>query len=55
MDIDLYVEPLGDDDHGQPVFLKNIWPSSAEVAQMVEAAVRSDMFRKELRPRIRRR
>jgi aconitate hydratase len=46
MDIDLYVEPLGDDDHGQPVFLKNIWPSSAEVAQMVEAAVRSDMFRK---------
>jgi aconitate hydratase len=46
MDIDLYDEPLGDDDHGQPVFLKDIWPSSAEIAQTVEEAVRSDMFRK---------
>jgi aconitate hydratase len=46
MDIDLYDEPLGEDDHGQPVFLKDIWPSSAEVAQTVEEAVRSDMFRK---------
>ncbi|MGB0098335.1 MAG: aconitate hydratase [Solirubrobacteraceae bacterium] len=46
MDIDLYDEPLGEDDHGRPVFLKDIWPSSAEVAQTVEDAVRSDMFRK---------
>jgi aconitase A len=46
MDIDLYDEPLGEDDHGQPVFLKDIWPSEAEVAKTVEEAVRSDMFRK---------
>jgi aconitate hydratase len=45
MDIDLYEEPLGEDEHGEPVFLKDIWPSSAEVAQTVEEAVQSDMFR----------
>ncbi|HTX45469.1 MAG TPA: aconitate hydratase [Solirubrobacteraceae bacterium] len=46
MDIDLYDEPLGEDDHGEPVYLKDIWPDSAEVAQTIEEAVQSDMFRK---------
>ena len=46
MDIDLYDEPLGEDRHGQPVFLADIWPSAAEVASVVEDAVQSDMFRK---------
>jgi len=46
MDIDLYDEPLGEDESGQPVFLKDIWPSAAEVAQTIEQAVQSDMFRK---------
>jgi aconitate hydratase len=46
MDIDLYDEPLGSDSHGEPVFLKDIWPSEAEVAQTVLEAVQSDMFRK---------
>jgi aconitate hydratase len=46
MDIDLYDEPLGEDSHGEPVFLKDIWPSAAEVADAVQQAVRSDMFRK---------
>jgi aconitate hydratase len=46
MDIDLYDEPLGEDDHGEPVFLKDIWPTAAEVAEVVEEAVQSDMFRK---------
>ena len=46
MDIDLYDEPLGEDEHGQPVFLKDIWPSAAEVAETIEDAVQSDMFRK---------
>jgi aconitate hydratase len=46
MDIDLYDEPLGEDKDGQPVFLKDIWPESTEVAQTVEEAVQSDMFRK---------
>jgi aconitate hydratase len=46
MDIDLYDEPLGEDQDGQPVYLKDIWPESSEVAQTVEDAVQSDMFRK---------
>jgi aconitate hydratase A / 2-methylisocitrate dehydratase len=46
MDIDLYDEPLGEDQQGQPVFLKDVWPSAAEVAETVLEAVQSDMFRK---------
>ncbi|HWC85335.1 MAG TPA: aconitate hydratase [Solirubrobacteraceae bacterium] len=46
MDIDVYEEPLGEDDHGQPVYLKDIWPSAAEVSETVLDAVQSDMFRK---------
>jgi aconitate hydratase len=46
MDVDLYDEPLGYDRHGEPVLLKDIWPSAAEVAATVEEAVQSDMFRK---------
>jgi aconitate hydratase len=45
MDIDLYDEPLGEDRHGEPVYLKDIWPGSSEVGQTVEEAVQSDMFR----------
>ena len=45
MDIDLYDEPLGEDQNGQPVYLKDIWPDSREVGETVEAAVQSDMFR----------
>jgi len=46
MDIDLYTEPLGEDERGQPVYLRDIWPSAQEVAEIVERAVQSDMFRK---------
>ncbi len=46
MDIDLYDEPLGEDERGEPVYLKDIWPDSSEVAQTIEDAVQSDMFRK---------
>jgi aconitate hydratase A / 2-methylisocitrate dehydratase len=46
MDIDLYDEPLGEDRHGEPVFLADIWPSAAEVATTVDEAVQSDMFHK---------
>jgi aconitate hydratase len=45
MDIDLYNEPLGDGSDGEPVFLKDIWPGSAEIADTVQEAVQSDMFR----------
>jgi len=46
MDIDLYDQPLGEDQHGEPVYLKDIWPDSREVAEAIEQAVQSDMFRK---------
>jgi aconitate hydratase len=46
MDIDLYDEPLGEEEGGEPVYLKDIWPSAKEVAQTIEEAVQSDMFRK---------
>jgi aconitate hydratase len=45
MDINLTEDPLGQDADGNDVFLKDVWPSTAEVAQTVEEAVQSDMFR----------
>ncbi len=44
IDIDLYAEPLGEDADGNPVFLKEIWPSQQEVEETVRAAVKSEMF-----------
>ena len=46
MDVDLLNDPLGTDQDGNPVYLREIWPSAAEVAQTIERAVQSDMFRK---------
>src|SRR3954471_17083828 len=45
MDIALLDEPLGQSEAGEDVFLKDIWPSAAEVEAAVEKAVESDMFR----------
>lgn len=44
--IDLTSEPLGSDQAGQPVYLKDIWPTNAEVAAMVQK-VDAQMFHKE--------
>jgi aconitate hydratase len=41
--INLQQEPLGKDKNGQPVFLKDIWPSNAEIAAAV-AQVTGEMF-----------
>jgi aconitate hydratase len=46
MDIDIVEDPLGQDEQGQDVYLRDIWPSSQEVAQTVGEVVRADMFRK---------
>ena len=46
MDVDLFNDPLGSDPDGRPVYLRDVWPSSADVAAAIEDAVRSDMFRK---------
>jgi aconitate hydratase len=47
MDVDVLNEPLGTGSDGEEVYLKDIWPSSEEIKETVESAVRSDMFTKE--------
>jgi aconitate hydratase len=46
LDLDLNTEPLGTGSNGQPVYLKDIWPSPAEVAGEVRKHITSEMFRK---------
>ena len=45
MDIDLYSEPLGVGSDGEPVFLRDVWPTTAEVSEVVQASLESEMFR----------
>ena len=45
VDIDFESEPLGKDRTGSPVYLRDIWPSQAEVGQAMDRAVRPEMFR----------
>ncbi len=45
MDIDIVGEPLGQDAQGEDVYLRDIWPSEREVAETIEQAIHSDMFR----------
>ena len=44
MDADLAKEPVGHDRNGEPVFLKDIWPTTAEVQAAVRAAVKPEHF-----------
>ena len=44
---DFETTALGDDLDGNPVFLRDIWPTQAEVAEAIEKAVTSEGFRKE--------
>jgi aconitate hydratase len=46
MDIDIAADPLGQDEEGRDVFLRDIWPSTSEIAETIERAVLSEMFRK---------
>ena len=43
---DMVSEPLGMASNGEPVFLKDIWPTNAEVRELIDAHVHSDMFRR---------
>ncbi|HET8727834.1 MAG TPA: aconitate hydratase AcnA [Alphaproteobacteria bacterium] len=43
---DLTKEPLGTGSDGQPVYLKDIWPTSKEIAETIEKALTPEMFRK---------
>ena len=47
VDIDLTREPIGKDRDGNDVFLKDIWPTSAEIKEAVEASLTPEMFKQE--------
>ena len=44
--VDLAKEPLGTDSDGEPVYLKDIWPSAKQIAKVVRKAVKKSMFKK---------
>jgi aconitate hydratase len=44
VDIDVYNEPLAQDSAGQDVFLKDVWPTNAEVAAALESSVTREQF-----------
>ena len=44
MDLDMDTEPLGSRPDGTPVYLRDIWPSAAEIAEVVQNAVAAEMF-----------
>ena len=46
MDFDIMVEPLGAGSDGRPVYLRDIWPTTEEVAEVIGEAIAADMFEK---------
>ena len=44
VDIDLNNESLGDDKDGNPVYLKDLWPTQKEVSDLIASSVKSEMF-----------
>jgi aconitate hydratase len=45
LDVDLLSDPLGHDSDGKPVYLKDVWPSQAEIQEIVHGNIDSTMFR----------
>ena len=45
MKIDLTKDPLGTGSNGQPVYLKDIWPTNQEVQDAINASLSAEMFR----------
>lgn len=46
VDIDLTTQPLGQDQDGNDVFLKDIWPTSDEINELIANNIDAEMFRK---------
>jgi len=44
MKVDLFKDPLGQDQDGNDVFLEDIWPTSAEIEETIAMAISSEMF-----------
>jgi len=47
MDHNFETDSLGDDSNGNPVFLKDIWPSPSEIQTVINSSISSDMFTKD--------
>jgi len=45
MNLDLSREPLGHDSHGQPVFLRDIWPDPKAISDTIASAISASLFR----------
>jgi len=46
VDIDLLTEPLGTDNNGQPVYLRDIWPSQEEIRKQMALTLQPEVYRK---------
>ena len=46
MDFDFETDSLGNDTDGNPVYLKDIWPSTQEIEETIKSSIDQDMFRK---------
>lgn len=46
VDIDLTTEPLGSDKDGNPVFLKDLWPTQATIKEQIDAALKPEVYEK---------
>ena len=44
LDVNVATDSLGDDKDGNPVYLKDIWPSTAEIAELIRTSVTPEMF-----------
>ncbi|WP_284535288.1 aconitate hydratase [Nocardioides sp. T2.26MG-1] len=44
MDVDLFNDPLGQDQDGNDVFLKDVWPTAKEIEDVIADAITSEMF-----------
>jgi len=47
VDIDLVNEPIGTDEDGKPVYLREVWPTQREIAEMIRQSIKPEMFKRQ--------
>ncbi|MCR9283208.1 Aconitate hydratase 1 [Labrenzia sp. THAF35] len=45
LNINITEDPLGEDQNGNPVYLKDIWPTTEEITDLIRASINEEMFR----------
>jgi len=45
LNVNITEDPLGEDQDGNPVYLKDIWPSTAEITDLIRVSITDEMFR----------